>query len=652
MIGFAHPIAFILIAPAVAVILYLYWRSRRSLLFIEAHSAPERRAGLTVLNRRSHALLFFWYVLMSLLVIVAVASPYSQGEGAVSKASGRMLIFIDASLSMQARDITRDGNSVTRLEIAKDIARHIIFKASETGLNLRTGLYSFAGTVVVHSPPSDDREAVLSVLDSLGTTSYANTGSSLAAVLAAIRSQASYAAPGETFQAVLIGDGEIPPGYEDQYDEDLDALEAAGIAVHAITVGHDVPMTITLYDPAELIRNPGERIKPLGTAETAREDEHYERIADATDARFASVETVAAIDEVVAPVVRGLAAKAGEAGIADPEARRDLTPYIMGFFALLLAIDSIGLSILRERRMAFLLLPFMLSSLLQCDRWTSHMYNEKGILLERIDAAQAREQYERARLYSSGAGTASANLGSLSGDEKDYAAAHDLFETSIRVQYDRPAVHYEDGRLLVLWALQEAEECRLDRAKELLDVSSQRFETAVSLLKDRGAIRRFYERHLLHEPDVESRAMASLDLLTEQRQKIGAMQKKCPPPEKDPKSQDDKDNSGKDQDPNSSKKNPPEKNPEKKPESEQEPEHQSEKNENENENKNSEPEKNPGVRGSVKPADEVTARLEQLKGQNRGEFRQSRQQQGREEEGQESQPGKPTEGSGGRPIWW
>ena len=692
-----YPIAFFLLVPTFLVLLYVFFRSRRSLKFIERNSHPSRRHGLTILNQKTHLLYFVIYFILSSLLVYAITSPYRSGTVTSSQLSGRVLIFLDASLSMLAEDVREEKGDVayyTRLSLAKILAERLVdalVNDSKSGKrSYRIGLYSFAGDVITHCPPTDDIEVVSSLMKSYDyTMTYTNTGSSIANVLKSIRSQLAYLDTDESIQVVLMGDGEIPEGYENDYDDDLKALNAAGVTIHTVAIGTKDGVRLTLYNPSDLVKNKGRNAKPYGTVTTKRVDKHYKRIAGKTGGIFDSVDVSTLggkiIDNIADELIDGVHSATKKEDIA---ARVDRSPFWLGVFLFFFFIELYGVPLLRiylvRGRAGFILALISLFVLgAGCDRLTSHWYNEKGIMLESLGSELAKDEYERAKLYGGGESVAIANLAGVIEKEGDRNQAHKLFEESIRIESDRPSVHYKDGLLLVDWALSEAKECRLKRANELIDVARTRFQSTIEIEKSHSRLRRWYDQYLLNEVEVAPLAGEALSKFAGFISEIDQAKETCPPESQDQgngDNQDDDQNENKDQnggddnqdqdenkknqnqnsnnqnqndpaDPNQSNQNDPNQNKDPNQKDQNDPKEGTEGDSDSNLNQN----RDHGASGNVSDTRtaerRLTNRLEHLRNKKTGKFSQTK---GLQQDGDlpTEEPLKVEEGQGGPVIWW
>lgn len=169
-------------------------------------------------------------VAMALLCLAAVSCAWARPMGVekVPRERATVVVAIDASLSMQAKDV-----SPTRLGAAKDKAKEFI-NTLPSGFNVSVVSISEHPQIVM--PPSTDRAAVLRAVDSIDPQEGTALGD---AVLQAL--EATKEAPGATSKdpapaaVVLLSDG----GNTDGSDPMVAAGRAAAakVPVHTIAFG-------------------------------------------------------------------------------------------------------------------------------------------------------------------------------------------------------------------------------------------------------------------------------------------------------------------------------------------------------------------------------------------------------------------------------
>ena len=190
--GFAQPWWLVLLVPVAALVVGYLWAQKRR------HRAALRFSNLALLERVATRLPGWQrhipaglLAVALLLLTVGLAGPTAETK--VPRNRATVVLVIDVSLSMQSTDV-----SPTRLTAAQDAASTFVRGMPPT-INL--GLESFAGTPAILVPPSTDREAVVSQIQTLKLAESTATGEALAAALNAI----------DAFNAQIPGSEGGPP---------------------------------------------------------------------------------------------------------------------------------------------------------------------------------------------------------------------------------------------------------------------------------------------------------------------------------------------------------------------------------------------------------------------------------------------------------
>ena len=154
------------------------------------------------------------------LVVLALARPASERHEAWrTPAQGvEIMLVIDCSGSMQARDYTLEGRSASRLEAVQAVVRDFIEKRTEDAL----GLVLFGETAALQCPLTDDHAILRTLVDALAIdkqVSGSRTAIGTALMLAADRLRGREA---KSRVIVLLTDGENNAG--------MDPIDAARVA--------------------------------------------------------------------------------------------------------------------------------------------------------------------------------------------------------------------------------------------------------------------------------------------------------------------------------------------------------------------------------------------------------------------------------------
>ena len=167
------------------------------------------------------------------LLVIAAARPVHVGRPVAIPVEGReIMLAVDLSASMSARDLSRSGVPQDRLQVVKAVADDFI--ARRTGD--RVGLILFSSRAYVQAPLTLDRNVVRRLLaeSSIGMTGR-NTaiGDAIGLAVKTLRAR-----PAEDRVLILLTDGANTTGV-------LEPMEAAAIAakekvrIHTIGVGGD-----------------------------------------------------------------------------------------------------------------------------------------------------------------------------------------------------------------------------------------------------------------------------------------------------------------------------------------------------------------------------------------------------------------------------
>ena len=167
-----------------------------------------------------------FYILGLTLLLVAVARP--TAVIAVPRDQTSVMLVMDVSGSMAADDLQPN-----RMVAAKQAARAFVTSLPP---NVRVGLVSFSTGASVEAPLTDDRQAVLQVIDSLSAEGGTAMGDGLNLALR----QLTQHAEGESVQetpgvVVLLSDG--APSRGDSPEAAAERARRAKIKVHTVGVG-------------------------------------------------------------------------------------------------------------------------------------------------------------------------------------------------------------------------------------------------------------------------------------------------------------------------------------------------------------------------------------------------------------------------------
>ena len=159
---FEYPkLLWLLVVPALLVLRYLYveLKDRRPHLRVSSVT-PWKKGGKTVLGVIRHIPFIFRIAALS-LIVVAIARPRSSTKVEKVDTEGiDIVLAMDVSTSMLARDFTPD-----RISAAKDIAIEFIAQRPSD----RMGIVVFAGESYTQCPLTTDRATLINLMKEIST---------------------------------------------------------------------------------------------------------------------------------------------------------------------------------------------------------------------------------------------------------------------------------------------------------------------------------------------------------------------------------------------------------------------------------------------------------------------------------------------------
>ncbi len=224
---FEH-VSLLWIAPlAAAGLLLLHGHAARARARAVAifHPGSGQLSAMAVARRRAT-----WSVAIAVALMgIALARPLGGFEEGVASREGRdVLVVLDVSLSMYARD--HDGSS--RAEAARDAVDRLVELLAGDGGH-RLSLLAFAGRATLLLPPALDYEAFRTRFDAVGPHDISRRGTRVDTGLAAALGSIETGDEGFT-DVVLVSDGE-------DHGTALRAagrnLRGTGVAVHVLALG-------------------------------------------------------------------------------------------------------------------------------------------------------------------------------------------------------------------------------------------------------------------------------------------------------------------------------------------------------------------------------------------------------------------------------
>ncbi|MFH1620243.1 MAG: VWA domain-containing protein [bacterium] len=208
-----------------ALVLFLFWATARRGALLKKLGAPVLLAGLIPSESRGRRRIKLYLLISgSLLLFISWSGPQWGVEllGGGS-ASGQMIIALDTSLSMAARDI-----KPSRMENAKLAMSRLIDELQ----SMRIGIVAFSGQAHIQCPLTTDKEALKSFLAAVDTQMLPEPGTSLGD---AVRVSAGMLSRYSGKKAlVMLTDGE-----DRNFNSETAARQAAeaGMAIFAVGIG-------------------------------------------------------------------------------------------------------------------------------------------------------------------------------------------------------------------------------------------------------------------------------------------------------------------------------------------------------------------------------------------------------------------------------
>ncbi len=267
------------------------------------------------------------------LFVVALARP-QQGLGTAQvEASGiDIVLAIDVSGSMRARDFRLDGRAADRLEVVKAVVRRFI----ENRPDDRLGMVAFAGRAYLVSPLTLDHDWLLQNLERVrigliedGTA----VGSAIAASVNRLRAQKA-----KSKVVILLTDGVNNAGKVAPLTA-AEAARALGVKVYTIAAGTQGEAPMPVVD-----RFGNERVV---MAPVEVDEETLRKVAEITDAAFFRATDTETLERIYAQIDQ---LEKTTATVTRYEEYRELYqwPLLLG---VLVVLAEIGLAETRLRRL-------------------------------------------------------------------------------------------------------------------------------------------------------------------------------------------------------------------------------------------------------------------------------------------------------------
>lgn len=232
---FADPLWLLLIPVLIAVGIARYlWQTRhtRSVAGLRTASIEAFRPIWRAPSKLRFAGTVLRFLTL-LCIIVALARPQAGRRSGARNADGvDIMLVIDTSGSMKARDFVIDGQRPNRLEVIKKVISDFIVSRPDD----RIGLVVFGSEAFTQAPLTLDHDVLQKFLDQveIGVAGEATAiGDGLATAVVRLKDQ-----PGESRVVVLLTDGANNAGRMDPAAAAA-AAKSLGIRVHTIGVGSE-----------------------------------------------------------------------------------------------------------------------------------------------------------------------------------------------------------------------------------------------------------------------------------------------------------------------------------------------------------------------------------------------------------------------------
>jgi Ca-activated chloride channel family protein len=244
-------------------------------------------------------------VLLALAALLtSLARPYAVLD--VPKESGTVVLAMDVSGSMQARDIEPD-----RMGAAREAAQDFVEGLPD---DFRVGIVSFSTEAQVALTPTEDREIVLETLEGLNALGGTAIGDAIARSVELRRATGE-----EAFAVLLLSDGTNTHG-QLRPEQAAERAQEAGVPVHTIALGTDDGIVRVPNEFGEIVTV---RVPPNRAA--------LRDVAETTEATFADAPNADALEEVYDRL---------STQVGFEEEKRDLTVAFAAAGTLLLLIGA------------------------------------------------------------------------------------------------------------------------------------------------------------------------------------------------------------------------------------------------------------------------------------------------------------------------
>jgi Ca-activated chloride channel family protein len=269
------PLAFWLILPLVAIVIWVLWRKKTKTPTLQFGSVQVLKTVTPSLRTRLLNIPLIFKALGIALAIFALARPQEMNTKIKKNVEGiDIVIALDISDSM----LIEDMKPLNRLEAAKETIKQFISGRSSD----RIGLVIFAGESFTLVPPTLDYQLILSRVDEITTAASARIkdGTALGVALAnaAGRLKDSQA---KSRVVIFMTDGENNSGTIDP-ETGLEIAKGYGIKIYSIGIGKDGPTRIPIYTRDIF----GQKIKTYQPFDSTVNEDLLGRMASQTGGKY------------------------------------------------------------------------------------------------------------------------------------------------------------------------------------------------------------------------------------------------------------------------------------------------------------------------------------------------------------------------------
>lgn len=224
------------ILPLLVLCLAAYQIHKKSWVWISENISNRFKENFTKYKNLNHLKIHIGlFFLMILILSFATATPYLVGEIELNDDKGKIFIILDGSFSMLPNDTNTNLKTgkkpYDRLAEEQEFAEELVDLLPEYSF----AVMSFSKLPVVHSNLTDDVVQVKTIIRTMLLHNFENTGSSFKSALAEFL-RLSYQIDGN-LQVVLLSDGEVPKGHEEDLSNELNELSKNKIPVHTVGIG-------------------------------------------------------------------------------------------------------------------------------------------------------------------------------------------------------------------------------------------------------------------------------------------------------------------------------------------------------------------------------------------------------------------------------